>query len=125
MFTNWKKLALTDYLTGVYNLRKLYSVNKNNFKYLYFVDINNLGKINKTDGFARGNELIKRIANYLKHCVNTNGMVFRVGGDEFVILCNAKLVLTTTEITYSQLDINLDLDSLLHKASLYCYGKKI
>lgn len=59
-----------------------------------FIDANNFGKINKKRGLGKpvGDSAIKYIANHLKVCVqevtHSSERIFRVGGDEFVIMVN-------------------------------------
>lgn len=51
------------------------------------VDINNLMVINDTEGHAKGDQAIVTVVNTLQSCFGKNGTIYRVGGDEFVILC--------------------------------------
>lgn len=51
------------------------------------VDINNLKSINDTEGHAKGDLAIVTVADTLQSCFGNNGIIYRVGGDEFVILC--------------------------------------
>jgi diguanylate cyclase (GGDEF)-like protein len=78
-----------DYLTGFYNryyLKEFYNSipNKNQIG-ITFLDINNLKTMNDTMGHAAGDDLILRISNMIRS-IYKSSMVFRIGGDEFVIL---------------------------------------
>lgn len=91
---NLLKTSYIDEMTGVYN-RNAYITHTNNMKMIprnfWFigVDVNGLKKSNDTFGHEAGDELIKGTANCLKNAVSENGTVYRIGGDEFVILINA------------------------------------
>ena len=52
---------------------------------LVFLDINGLKKVNDNDGHLAGDNLIRRAANTLIS-VFTENDIFRVGGDEFVVI---------------------------------------
>ncbi|MDO4549577.1 MAG: bifunctional diguanylate cyclase/phosphodiesterase, partial [Clostridia bacterium] len=52
---------------------------------MVFVDINGLKHINDTYGHVYGDRTIVHVAKLLKE--NMDGYVFRMGGDEFVVLC--------------------------------------
>ena len=51
-----------------------------------FVDIDNLKYCNDTFGHSAGNFYIKQVALYLRLCAEEGEQVFRIGGDEFVLL---------------------------------------
>lgn len=53
---------------------------------LAFLDLDNFKHVNDTLGHATGDELLKVIAMRLEREVGEDGIVARVGGDEFVIL---------------------------------------
>ena len=88
------ELALKDALTGVRNkaaydneIRKLNWRIEDGFKEfaIGMVDLNFLKRINDTYGHERGNEAIRAICRLI--CVTfKHSAVFRIGGDEFVII---------------------------------------
>jgi len=85
------KLSSVDFLTGLYNRNKLNAyINEikespNSPITLVFLDINGLKKINDNDGHIAGDNLIRRAANTLLSTF-TESEIFRVGGDEFVVI---------------------------------------
>lgn len=83
--------ASIDRLTGVVNrntgeelLEKLYA-NKEIFSVI-FCDINSLKKINDEYGHDEGDAVIKLIASGIKDGIMEDDILFRYGGDEFVII---------------------------------------
>ena len=99
--TNLKILTTTDSMTGVFNRRFAYEIltkqiaiakrEKSSFV-LCYIDIDNLKKINDIHGHNAGDTLINTIANSLKETVRASDYIFRVGGDEFLLLFpNAEL----------------------------------
>lgn len=87
--------ALRDGLTGLYNRRaweKLVTTEEERCKCyghpaaVFFIDLNDLKKVNDSLGHDRGDELIQQTANVLRNTARSNDIVARLGGDEFVIL---------------------------------------
>ena len=90
----WHKLAITDNLTGVYN-RNAYNlyINKNikdikrKSRIIILFDIDNLKKINDTEGHLTGDITLKNVAKMLLEVFfKPQYRVFRIGGDEFLVL---------------------------------------
>ncbi len=91
------RLAYHDDLTGLPN-RRVFADNLKvaitNFQptcsirhlALLFMDLDRFKVINDTLGHHIGDELLQEFADRLKHCVGTNGIVSRQGGDEFILL---------------------------------------
>jgi diguanylate cyclase (GGDEF)-like protein len=91
----YKKLAIHDTLTEVYNLRKLeqdidrYCHFQDRYKANYLVvmiDIDGLKQVNDTRGHDEGDIMIKRVANTLKNSIRKGDKVYRRSGDEFVLI---------------------------------------
>ena len=95
-----KELARRDELTGIKNktaYSELEQSVQNNIDsgvdYLPFAiavcDVNNLKKINDTEGHKAGDEYIRSAAKMLCD-IFTHSPVFRIGGDEFVIFLSGE-----------------------------------
>ena len=91
----YKKLAVTDSLTGIQNRRamdreldELEGGEVSNIRFACFsCDLDGLKQANDTLGHAAGDELIKGIAGCLTTAFKGIGEVYRTGGDEFYIIC--------------------------------------
>lgn len=91
------RLSITDELTKVYNrnafeddIRGLKKKKISKDFVFMSVDLNGLKSINDEKGHAAGDELIKGAATCLTRCFGGNGRVYRIGGDEFVVLFYAE-----------------------------------
>ena len=85
-------LSYRDQLTDLYNRHYLDKVEKEMQKEsnlpltLISLDLNNLKYINDNYGHLAGDEALKKVALVLsKHCC-PQGLTFRIGGDEFLVL---------------------------------------
>ncbi|HEX3028033.1 MAG TPA: EAL domain-containing protein [Clostridia bacterium] len=88
-----RHLAYNDHLTGLLNrtslnerLNTLISENKHKSFVLLFVDVDNFKYINDTIGHSFGDMLLVKISNRLAMHQSTDITVYRIGGDEFLIL---------------------------------------
>lgn len=91
----WHKIAYEDALTGLKN-RMAYMENINNLERnlpkdsrvcVIMIDIDNFKNVNDTMGHKAGDELLKNVATALqKIFFDTGCVVYRVGGDEFVVI---------------------------------------
>lgn len=92
----FKKLANTDMLTDVFN-RNAY---ENTLKRLeqqemelrttcvVLFDINNMKQINDNFGHEKGDQALKLCCRLIQNAFGPQGSCYRIGGDEFVYLCN-------------------------------------
>lgn len=81
-----QKSATTDELTGLYNRKKLHDIELDPFE-LVFIDLDGLKAVNDTQGHLMGDTVIVRFATVLKNCTIDSEQAFRIGGDEFVVVC--------------------------------------
>jgi len=89
------KLSITDYLTGLFNIRYLYQRLKEEFERckrysipLSFImlDLDDFKKINDEKGHSIGDKVLMEFARILRTCSRRTDLLARYGGDEFVIL---------------------------------------
>ena len=83
-------LAQRDGLTGLYNYRALEKQwGQWNAPGLWFflLDIDDFKQVNDTYGHVAGNEALKQVARVLENTVREGDRVYRLGGDEFGLLC--------------------------------------
>lgn len=88
--------ALVDSLTGLGNrrameeaLRAAWDANPEQVG-LALLDIDNLKVVNDRQGHEAGDRLLRLVAQALREVMSRDGTVFRLGGDEYVILCRAE-----------------------------------
>jgi diguanylate cyclase (GGDEF)-like protein len=85
--------ANSDSLTGFYNrfyLREMYGdISQKTQIGITYLDINNLKMTNDALGHSAGDRLIIKVSDLIRERYK-NSMVFRVGGDEFVIITIGK-----------------------------------
>ena len=84
-------LAYADGLTGLANRSKyekyMKELNKDENDYcIVSIDLNDLKKVNDKGGHLAGDKYLSEFARILKNCVNDNGFIARIGGDEFVLV---------------------------------------
>src|SRR5690606_5951739 len=88
-------LSTIDRLTGVYT-RKYFEIEANKIinesKYeqksfaLLMVDLDNFKQVNDTHGHRIGDEVLSKVADYIKNNVRKTDIVARYGGEEFIII---------------------------------------
>ncbi|RKZ37004.1 MAG: hypothetical protein DRQ49_14165 [Gammaproteobacteria bacterium] len=90
-----KKMSVTDEMTGVFNRRWAYEIlvkqieiakREGSSFIVCYVDIDHLKIINDTYGHAEGDILINTVVNSFKEVIRTSDYIFRMGGDEFLLL---------------------------------------
>jgi diguanylate cyclase (GGDEF)-like protein len=95
LYDQLKFLSFNDYLTKTYNRRyadqvipKLLYKGKLNKRpiTLFSVDINNFKSINDNYGHGTGDIALKKLSELLVNNIRKNDIVFRWGGDEFLIV---------------------------------------
>jgi len=93
----YRDLSYHDELTGAFNRRKfnidietaIYNLKryKNRFCIIMF-DIDNLKQINDTEGHSKGDEILINTVKIINKNLRETDKLYRVGGDEFIILLN-------------------------------------
>lgn len=95
LFEEINRLAATDPLTGVFNVRRLEAVLQEEVtrakRYgrsisFLMVDVDNLKSYNDTLGHQQGDIALSQIASIIDSCTREVDKVFRYGGDEFCVL---------------------------------------
>ncbi len=90
-----EKLAITDYLTGVYNIRYFYHRLEEEFsraeRYGYpisciMLDIDHFKKINDTYGHRVGDKVLREFAQLIRRHTRKSDVFARYGGEEFILL---------------------------------------
>lgn len=92
------QFVVTDYLTGLYNRRRLSQKLSERVAKMkegemfggFMIDINNFKLINDEYGHAYGDRIIQDVASILLRISNPDDLVSRFGGDEFVIITDIK-----------------------------------
>ncbi|MDH5445638.1 MAG: GGDEF domain-containing protein [Gammaproteobacteria bacterium] len=90
-----EQLVYSDHMTGLYNsrglevlsahVRSIATRNKQSIT-SYYIDVNNLKRINDDYGHSMGDTAIIETAEIINHCFRNADVSARVGGDEFVVL---------------------------------------
>ncbi len=83
-----------DYLTNLPNRKTLYQyyyvLDPDSTVHAMFLDIDNFKKVNDIHGHNMGDQLLICIAQFLQRKLE-NGMIARIGGDEFVVLLDGAI----------------------------------
>jgi diguanylate cyclase (GGDEF)-like protein len=92
----FKRLSVTDSLTGLFNRRYFESMIEaevatsaryGNPNSIMLIDVDHFKKINDTYGHSAGDLVLKEIAQRLKGKMRMSDTLCRVGGEEFVAFC--------------------------------------
>ncbi len=109
------QFAKTDSLTGLLNRQSYYNDIK---KYdeiitgIIEIDMNELKQLNDNNGHLAGDEAIKAVSNCFVDNISGSSRVYRIGGDEFLILC----------IKQSEENIRQDVENIRKALSLTEYS---
>jgi diguanylate cyclase (GGDEF)-like protein len=91
-----ERLSSTDNLTTLFNRRMFdiildsefsFSVRYKEYLSLVMLDVDNFKGINDKYGHACGDKVLIDIANILKENIRASDVAFRIGGEEFTIIC--------------------------------------
>lgn len=95
LFEEKEMLSITDPLTGLYNRRIMWEVLNHHFEMwrrenlifsILLIDIDFFKVINDIYGHLTGDKVLVEVSQILKSSVRKEDMVFRYGGEEFLIL---------------------------------------
>jgi len=95
LFQEAERLAITDGLTGIFNIRYFYESLNNEVartrRYntpfsIAIYDIDNFKQINDTYGHQAGDEVLKAVAGIMRQVSRKSDIVARYGGEEFVVI---------------------------------------
>lgn len=81
-----------DPMTGLLNKKAItemaveYTQKPDFHFYFALLDIDHFKRVNDTYGHKRGDEVIIEVAHLIRDCIGSNGIVGRIGGDEFMII---------------------------------------
>jgi diguanylate cyclase (GGDEF)-like protein len=87
--------AVTDALTGLYNRRGFHQaldtalsrVDRSGKRMaVLYLDLDGFKRINDSLGHEAGDQILRKVAEQLKHCLRPYDIVARMGGDEFTAL---------------------------------------
>jgi len=84
------ELTKKDALTGLLNRKAYYasiSRDAKSINAIVSIDMNGLKKINDQQGHNAGDEALVTVTNCFTKAARLNHVVYRIGGDEFMILC--------------------------------------
>ncbi len=90
-----RQLARVDSLTRIGNRKSLFErveLEMNNLRRynkifaLVYLDIDDFKKINDSFGHVEGDRILKTFANRVNNTIRKNDALFRVGGDEFILI---------------------------------------
>ena len=85
-----QNVTKTDPLTGVLNRQACYAeleTEPEGISALVSIDMNGLKNLNDTRGHAAGDEALTAIAQCLTQASKAHQSVYRIGGDEFLVIC--------------------------------------
>lgn len=90
-----ERIAITDALTGLYNRRhlqevfpKIYAQAQRDKRgvFAFLLDIDHFKKINDTYGHLAGDRCLEKFSEQLVEITRKNDFLFRMGGEEFLVL---------------------------------------
>ncbi|MEK5206368.1 sensor domain-containing protein [Psychrobacillus sp. FSL H8-0510] len=136
--TKLTELAYRDHLTNTFNTAALEKdivqvINENTpFSFLY-IDLDRFKNINDSLGHFTGDSLLKLVTARIKDFYNTTGELYRIGGDEFVVLIkgqvertkmleNAKLLIQKVEEPFNIEEMEIHISCSIGIASFPLHG---
>jgi diguanylate cyclase (GGDEF)-like protein len=100
-----------DNLTGIWNRLKLVenlsesidNLGEDNKVAILFIDINDFKKINDSYGHDVGDEILIEVSQQLKSSIRSNDSVYRLGGDEFIVIINNVKINSSIDLVVNHL----------------------
>ncbi|KOO13063.1 diguanylate phosphodiesterase [Vibrio xuii] len=129
--TEFKTKSQTDYLTKLPNMNAykedIEQVNKSNAFHFGLIHIGLVGFKNVNDrlGYRHGDDLLVAFAEHMRDVVGADGKVYRLGGDEFLVLVESEELTEKLEDLVFKLNKNqrvmYNVDDTSHRLS-FCMG---
>lgn len=98
-FDQFRALAMTDELTGLYNRRGFQTVSEQRIQLakrndadlaLVYMDMNGLKLVNDQLGHSAGDQALRLLADTLRQHFRISDVAARIGGDEFLLLAETE-----------------------------------
>jgi len=95
LYSEAAQMAITDYLTGLYNYRYFFKRLEEELSYsrrhgqklsIVIIDLDRFKLYNDTYGHQEGDHLLARVGDALRASIRLSDVAFRYGGDEFSII---------------------------------------
>jgi diguanylate cyclase (GGDEF)-like protein len=121
-------LSLTDEVTGLFNQRKLVEdLNHHIGRYRYeqigfsllFIDIDFFKNVNDQYGHVHGGQLLRDISSLLKNLLRSSDLVYRYGGDEFIVILPRTNVEETKKIAFRICEFIKEIDFCVDDNKFY------
>lgn len=98
-----QRISEIDDMTQLYNKNKYLSMIKEHYPKVdkvgvIFWDVNGLKETNDNLGYVMGDKLIASIADSIRGFTNEKCRAYRIGGDEFILICEGESELKMNEI---------------------------
>jgi diguanylate cyclase (GGDEF)-like protein len=145
------RVAQTDHLTSAFNRYAFHTLIEGDFDGVAVIaDIDNLKSINDQYGHSAGDTAIRAVATAIRSCIRADDLLFRWGGDEFLVLLlgftemeartrlsvvneqlrsvvlagGKELVAVSVSMGFAVFDSAKSLDEVIHVADSAMYGTK-
>jgi diguanylate cyclase (GGDEF)-like protein len=123
----FKKLSITDELTGLYNRRHFQeliqsdievSIRYGNSNSLLLIDVDFFKKINDNYGHPCGDQVLVEVSKTMKVSLRKTDILCRIGGEEFAVLCRQADRVDATDVAEK-------IRSIVERSSVMCGDDRI